>query len=69
MSADLRPEDEPVTVLPVGRLADADDGEPCVVLVLPMPREAAATKQHDERQISAFCDGPGPLTEGGLRLT
>lgn len=44
MSADLRPEDEPVTVLPVGRLADADDGEPGTVLVLPMAREAAATK-------------------------
>lgn len=52
MSADLRPDDEPVTVLPVGRLADADDGEPGTVLVLPvggvagatpMPREAAAT--------------------------
>lgn len=36
MSADLRPDDEPVTVLPVGRLADADDGEPGTVLVLPV---------------------------------
>lgn len=35
MTADLRPEDEPVTVLVPGRLADADDGEPGTVLVLP----------------------------------
>lgn len=43
MSAGLRPEDEPVTVLPVGRLADADDGEPGTVLVLPVGGEAVTS--------------------------
>ncbi len=49
MSADLRPDDEPVTVLPVGRLADADDGEPGTVLVLPVGGTAVTSAGHRRR--------------------
>lgn len=49
MSADLRPDDEPVTVLPVGRLADADDGEPGTVLVLPVGGAAVTSVGHLRR--------------------
>lgn len=50
MSADLRPDDEPVTVLPVGRLADADDGEPGTVLVLPVGGTAVTFAGHRRRR-------------------
>ncbi len=43
MSADLRPDDEPVTVLPVGRLAEAGAGEPATVLVLPVSGAAVTS--------------------------
>lgn len=49
MSADLRPDDEPVTVLLVGRLADADDGEPGTVLVLPVSGAAVPSTGHRRR--------------------
>lgn len=49
MSADLRPDDEPVTVLPVGRLADADDGEPGTVLVLLVGGAAVTSAGHRRR--------------------
>lgn len=57
MSADLRPEDEPVTVLTVGRLADADDGEPGTVLVLPVGSAAVTSAGHRRRGSDA--DAPG----------
>lgn len=56
MSADLRPDDEPVTVLPVGRLADADDGEPGTVLVLPV---GAAVTSAGHRRRGSDDDAPG----------
>lgn len=57
MSADLRPDDEPVTVLPVGRLADADDGEPGTVLVLPVGGTAVTSAGHRRR--GSDDDAPG----------
>ncbi len=57
MSADLRPDDEPVTVLPVGRLADADDGEPGTVLVLPVGGTAVTSAGHRRRESDD--DAPG----------
>jgi hypothetical protein len=57
VSADLRPDDEPVTVLPVGRLADADDGEPGTVLVLPVAGAAVTSAGH--RRGGNDDDAPG----------